>query len=663
MRKRGFDQASFGIPSTKRVSFGLRKLPILVWIGVVVVTLVFYQGLLTQEQAQIRQLLQSKSLEIENVVTGQIETRILALTRMAQRWEIRGKTPKSEWTADAETYVKDYGGFQAIEWVDATFHVRWIFPLVGNQAAKNLYLGFDPHRRTALEAARDLQDVNLTYAIELVSGGKGFLCFVPLFKNQEFDGFILGVFRTEPLLNSILSKASLNGYAFTLFDDHEPIYSYNSGIEKYQSQWQQTRTIHLKRVTWDLQIWPTPWLIKQVQSPLPKLVFMGGLVSACLLSLLVYFAQKTWLHAQQLEWVNRKLASEVRERQEAEKALIKLTQQEREKATQLELALQKLQQTQSQLVHNEKMVSLGQMVAGVAHEINNPVNFIYGNITPATEYTRDLLHLVSLYQQHYTQPVPEISEQLEIIEPEFIAKDFPQLLASMKEGADRIRQIVIALRNFSRFDEAEHKQVNIHEGIDNTLLLLRHRLKQQPYRSEIQVIKEYGQLSLIDCYPGELNQVFMNLLGNAIDAIDESIINKNITVPEYLKTDKIPTILIRTDVLEGCSQQKGPDSIGSSIQIGHKHKSRVVISISDNGSGMTPQVQQHLFNPFFTTKPPGRGTGLGLSISYRIVVDRHGGLIKCDSVFGQGTEFAIELPIDCQDSVDSSPSLPITPSY
>ncbi|MEW6497973.1 MAG: GAF domain-containing protein, partial [Cyanobacteriota bacterium] len=212
--------------------------------------------------------------------------------------------------------------------------------------------------------------------------------------------------------------------------------------------------------------------------------------------------------------------SDITDRKIAEEALRSLTQQERERALQLEQALKELQRTQSQLVQNEKMASLGQMVAGVAHEINNPTNFIYGNIYAASDYAQDLLHLIKLYAKHYPQPVVEIAEQIERLEPDFIASDFPKLLASMKEGAHRISEIVQSLRNFSRLDETECKHADIHEGIDSTLLILKHRLTKQPLRPEIQVIKEYGELPLIECYPGQLNQVFMNIISNAIDALE-----------------------------------------------------------------------------------------------------------------------------------------------
>jgi PAS domain S-box-containing protein len=295
-----------------------------------------------------------------------------------------------------------------------------------------------------------------------------------------------------------------------------------------------------------------------------------------------------------------------------------------EKATQLEQALHSLQQTQSQLIQTEKMSSLGQLVAGIAHEINNPVSFIYGNVDYANVYIKDLLNLLELYRTIYPQPLPEIEALSECIDLDFLLKDLPKVLYSMKMGADRIRDLVLSLRNFSRLDEADKKPVDIHEGLENTLLILQHRLKQQAGDPAIQVIKEYGQLPLVNCYPGQLNQVFMNLLTNAIDAVEQ---RRNEASPI-----QNPKIRISTQVNE----------------LGY-----ITIRIADNGAGMTEAVLSRLFDPFFTTKPIGKGTGLGLSISYQIVVEKHKGTLRCYSDLSKGTEFVITLPQgeeSCSDS-------------
>jgi light-regulated signal transduction histidine kinase (bacteriophytochrome) len=297
-----------------------------------------------------------------------------------------------------------------------------------------------------------------------------------------------------------------------------------------------------------------------------------------------------------------------------------LLRQTQQQAEQLSQALQHLKQTQTQLIQTEKMSSLGQLVAGIAHEINNPVNFIYGNINHVNEYTKDVLKMLNLYQQTFPESSPEIRQWAEEIEWEFITEDLPKTLSSMKIGVERIRQIVLGLRNFSRLDQSAMKPVDIHEGIDSTLLILQHRLKAKPENPAIQLIREYGDLPLVECYAGQLNQVFMNLLSNSIDALEHCRDKKSSSDPHQ--------IIIRTSMGEL-----------------NNHVKSVVICISDNGVGIPEDVRQQVFDPFFTTKPVGKGTGLGLSISYQIVVDKHGGILKCDSQPGLGTQFWIEIPI------------------
>lgn len=312
-----------------------------------------------------------------------------------------------------------------------------------------------------------------------------------------------------------------------------------------------------------------------------------------------------------------------------------LLAQTRRQAEELAETLRDLQQTQTQLIQSEKMASLGQLVAGVAHEINNPVNFIHGNLSHVSDYIRDLMELVELYQQQ-CPPNPAIQALQDEIDLEFLIEDLPRVLSSMKVGTERIRQLVLSLRNFSRLDEAESKLADIHDGLDSTLLILQHRLKARTDRLGIQVVKEYGQLPLVECYPAQLNQVFMNLLSNAIDALEEAngsgLGENGKNDPSALPDAPCPTIWIRTEVIEG-------DSLRD------KSASRAVIRIADNGPGMPPAVRDRIFDPFFTTKPIGKGTGLGLSISYQIVVEKHGGVIQCISRSGEGTEFRIEIPI------------------
>ncbi|KAF3885246.1 MULTISPECIES: ATP-binding protein [Nostocales] len=287
-------------------------------------------------------------------------------------------------------------------------------------------------------------------------------------------------------------------------------------------------------------------------------------------------------------------------------------------AEKLTKALLQLQQTQAQLIQTEKMSSLGQVVAGIAHEINNPVNFIYGNLNHIKQDIQHLLELIKLYQNSYIIPTPEIQAYLESIDLDFIAEDLPKMITSMKMGSDRIRQIVMSLRNFARLEEAEIKSVNIHEGIDSSLLILQHRLQEKSPKLQIEIIKYYSNLPKVECYPGQLNQVFMNLLNNAIDAIEALLL----MLP--LSTNKQGQIVICTEMSDS---------------------KNISVKIKDNGVGMNEEVKKRIFDPFFTTKPIGKGTGLGLSISYQIITEKHHGTIECLSEQGKGTEFWIKLPV------------------
>ena len=272
-----------------------------------------------------------------------------------------------------------------------------------------------------------------------------------------------------------------------------------------------------------------------------------------------------------------------------------------------------LQQAQVQVVQQEKLSALGQLVAGVAHEINNPLSFMVSNIAPAKEYLADITEVLRLYQKHYPEPAPDIAIKIDEIDLEFVIEDFSHLLDSMQVGTERIKDISLSLRNFARSDVDTATPIDLHETLDSTLLLLKHRLKNRGNRPTIEVIQNYGELPPIKCYPGPMNQVFMNLLANAIDAVEDA----------WEKDQRCLTITISTEVL----------------------RESAIVRIADNGLGMTDEIQKHLFEPLFTTKAVGKGTGLGLSIAQQIVTDKHGGQLFCKSLAGKGTEFAIELPI------------------
>ena len=319
----------------------------------------------------------------------------------------------------------------------------------------------------------------------------------------------------------------------------------------------------------------------------------------------------------------------------ADESLVRASEEKyRLQASKLENALHELKNAQSQLIQAEKMSGLGQLVAGIAHEINNPVNFIYGNLSYADTYTSELLNLVKLYITHYPSPVEPIRQKLQEIDVDFIGDDFLKLISSIRIGAERIQGIVRSLNNFSRSDEAKFKLVDVHEGLDSTLMILQSRLKATTSRPKILVDKNYGDLPEVECYAGQLNQVFMNLLTNAIDALEEDALANGTwqminNQPEWVRPDgKISQISIQTEV-----------------QTNSQNDEFLIIKIADNAGGIPEELRNRLFDLFFTTKPVGKGTGLGLSIAYQIVTENHGGKLSFNSEIGTGSEFVIEIPL------------------
>ncbi|MEG4084120.1 CHASE domain-containing protein [Microcoleus sp. POL10_C6] len=518
------------------------------------------------------------------------------------------------------------------------------FPIIYREALEedNKVIGFDvassPDRKAALEKSVNTGKIGASGRIRLVSNNQpGLQVFLPVHRRttsadnsvngrQNLMGVIAGLFQITSMVDSSLESLNLDKINFYLYD--------NSAIEKerflvrYDSQAKQlidnpkhekpelanirgkicqnpsacTRLFNVADRQWRLLVLPGKGYqsMRTHQGSL-AIGAIGLLMTGSLTIYLLMSLERT-----------AKVEQQVYDR----------TIQLKQRTAELETALKNLQEAQFKLIQTEKMSSLGQLVAGVAHEINNPVNFISGNLIHTGAYTRDLLELVEIYQQQYPNPTPEVQAKLKDIDLEFISEDLPKILQSMNMGAQRISQIVLSLRNFSRLDEAEMKSVDIHQGIDSTLMILESRLKPKADFSGIKLIKEYGSLPLVECWAGQLNQVFMNVLSNAIDVLYDAA-NQNKLENNASNSTFLPTIRIRTELLSS---------------------NCVCVRIADNGTGMTENVKKRLFDPFFTTKPVGKGTGLGLSICYQIV-DKHHGSLRCVSAPGEGTEFLIEVPV------------------
>jgi signal transduction histidine kinase len=647
----------------------------------------------SQENQRIRLRLTEQIDSFKRKLERSIEAKLEVAKVISAFYAASSNVTRAEFRVFSQTFFRRHQGIHALSWVQRVplterrqyeqtltaegfpnFSIYWrddagrvipprtraeYFPVTyAEPATVQKVIGYDmlsePLRRAALLKAWQTGNPVVTDRITLIDGEIGMILFMPVYTNSatnldatvtDLQGFIHVVFCIQETIGAVIQQQDLQGLRITIQDESASlgkrfIAQYDPELKTLilteptkatkPSRAAATfcpaptdciRYLQVADRTWTLSVQPTSAYVKIHSGwEAEERLAMGILLT---IGFMVYMLL-TQRYAQKVE---------------------NLVHERTIQAEELSHALTDLRHAQTHLIQTEKMSSLGQLVAGVAHEINNPVNFIHGNLDHVTNYTQDLLSLVTLYQRTYPQASSELQSVVEEIDLEFLTEDLPRLLKSMQVGTDRIRQIVLSLRNFSRLDEADMKAVDIHEGIDNTLMILQNRTKARPNHEEITIVKHYGKLPLVECYAGQLNQVFMNIISNAIDALEEASGHPELAAttnqdPPQKKWK--PNITIRTELLWDSGDAETEDK-------GKAPAKFIRISITDNGTGMDNETQRKLFDPFFTTKPVGKGTGLGLAISYQIATEKHNGRLWCQSALGQGTTFFIEIPI-CQNT-------------
>ncbi|NEO86794.1 MAG: GHKL domain-containing protein [Spirulina sp. SIO3F2] len=587
------------------------------------------------EHATQQERFEHKATDIAGRLQAQVDDYAQLTRSMGALYQTSEQTGVDEFRALSRTllpYAEGLAGFGWLAWqaddagdggqfANLALELRYSDVLINPERAT------DPSRQFLLEKVAQLGVPVTTPLLTLETGQPGFVLYQPVFSSNAADstepqlrGVVFGLYSLESWVQNAIATLDLQQVSFSIYQI--PVDQLESALLKpqvkasenfiaaYDTQ-RQTLTTDMQFAALDAEnAVPTSEVVCPYSdnwTVCMRSIHMEGRELALLLR---PAASSWWLYRNSITvlvlgyGLTLSLALYLgRSQQQA----LRMAHQNQE----LEQVLHKLKQTQTQLVQTEKMSSLGQLVAGIAHEINNPMTFIAGNIQCLHSYVADLMVLIQLYETTYPQPSNAIVEQREEMELDFIVADLDKLMQSIASGSQRVSEIVQSMRNFSRLDEAAVKSVDIHSGLESTLLILNSRLKAQDDRQAITVHKQYGELPRIKCYAGQLNQVFMNILSNAIDAIAP--------VPD-------PHITITT-------RQHSPEWIE--------------IAIANNGPSISPEIQSRLFEPFFTTKPVGQGTGLGLSISYQVITEHHGGQLYCESEPGKGTQFVIILPIQC----------------
>jgi len=541
----------------------IKGLPLLVGVISLTITLLLWQALMIQRETSINRftLLAAKSVKSE--IANRLLFQVNSLARMAKRWESHKGTPKNEWVADAQAHVMGYTGYKGIEWVDPSLHIRWIVPEQGNHEFENIPAGFEPKRMQAIEKAQQTKSPIIGQVVDLLEGGRGLLTFVPMYVNEQFNGFILGVADVDEFLDDVISDHTIPGYNIRITENGQVIYQ-RGNDEQLDRQWGYDATLALYGIQWQIRVWPEQVLVAESKSILPNLLLSVGLIITALLIFTTQFSQMTSQQAKEIAKVNENLQKEINERELAEQAKDKMKQA---------------------LLQSQKMQAIGTLAGGIAHDFNNILYSMIGYV----EMARD------------------------DVEPDTLVYDNLSKVISVGE---RGQELVSRLLSFSRQQQHDFKPLSIREVINSTLILLKPTL---PASIAIEQRDEIEGEDLVLGGHTELQQVLVNIVSNAVDAIDDQ--------------GKITLCLYRIEADDAFRERF----------VKLRKPSYLVLEITDTGGGMPQHVLTRIFEPFFTTKEVGKGTGLGLATALGIVHD-HNGEMTVESKEGQGTKIFIYLP-------------------
>lgn len=640
-------------------------LPIIAFTGVMTISLVLWHTLNLQEHNQIEMIVQLKAETVKDSIRIHVENQINAFVRMGRRWEVRDRTPRDEWESDAGLYVRDYPGIQAIEWVDETFHVRWIIPLEGNEQAQDLNLAFEERRRVALEAARDRHEVTVTRSIDLVQGGKGFLVYVPLYRENDFEGFVLGVFKIQQLMDIILDKEGFSNYSITVFDGEEEVYKRYSTTIEHEEEWAKQGKVDFYGVPWRVRLCPKPEFLAEARSFLPEAVLFVGFVIAFLLGIVIYFGQKVKIHAREIEKSEKRIRAILDTAVDAivtinEKVIVQSFNPAAERLfgySASEVIGHNVKMLVPEPYHSKhdsfvanylrtgirKIIDLGREVN--AQRKDGTVFPIYLSVGEVRlgEYRlfTGIIHdITELKKAEKTlKEANERLEKLNEMKSEFISvvsHDLRTPLTSIKNAVS-----LLITEKAGKLNETQAKFMSMAErNIDRLARLINDLLDL----SRMEAGKMQLQLAEVD---------IKRIIEQAVETFKTRADDKAIILGTDLEED-LPIVEVNADRIDQVFANLLDNALkftpeGGKITISaRKIEEKIEVSVEDTGVGLSEENRQHIFDQFYQTEDTlsrkTGGTGLGLSIVKQLV-EAHGGRISLESELGKGTRFFFTLPV------------------